>query len=164
VLTSVERRLPDPHKLIAAARDAIQGHSLRLQLAAPRLIATQRTDLGMASQRLAGAVHRTLTVLRSATDRVAGRISDAPLRASLREARAHLAGVGSRLAAASPTALLQRGYVLVTAPGGHPVTSAASVKPGGRLRLHFGDGDVDVVAQGAPSRGRPAEAQEKLPL
>jgi hypothetical protein len=35
----------------------------------------------------------------------------------------------------------------VTNPANQPVTSAASVKPGGRLRLHFGDGEVDAVAQ-----------------
>jgi exodeoxyribonuclease VII large subunit len=109
-------------------------------------------------------VHRALTLLRGRADRVMGRVSEAPLRSSLREARAHLAGLGPRLEAASPMALLQRGYVLVTNPAGQPVTSAASVKPGGRLRLHFGDGEVDVVAQGGGGRGRAAAAQETLPL
>jgi exodeoxyribonuclease VII large subunit len=61
-------------------------------------------------------------------------------------------------------ALLQRGYVLVTTPAGQPVTSAAAVKPGGRLRLHFGDGEVDAVAQGGTARGRATAAQEQLPL
>jgi exodeoxyribonuclease VII large subunit len=61
-------------------------------------------------------------------------------------------------------ALLQRGYVLVTTSAGVPVTTAASVKPGGKLRLHFGDGTVDAVAQGGPGRGRPAAAQETLDL
>jgi exodeoxyribonuclease VII large subunit len=93
-----------------------------------------------------------------------GRVSVAPLRSSLREARAHLAGLGPRLEAASPLALLQRGYVLVTNPAGQPVTSAASVKPGGKLRLHFGDGQVEVVAQGGTGRGRPPPAQDMLDL
>ena len=82
-------------------------------------------------------------------------MSEAPLRSSLREARAHLAGLGPRLDAASPMALLQRGYVLVTTPAGQPVTSAASVKPGGKLRLHFGDGEVDAVAQAVGTRASP---------
>jgi exodeoxyribonuclease VII large subunit len=86
------------------------------------------------------------------------------LRSSLREAHAHLAGLGPRLEAASPMALLQRGYVLVTNPAGQPVTSSASVKPGNKLRLHFGDGEVDAVAQGGTGRGRSAAAQEQLPL
>jgi exodeoxyribonuclease VII large subunit len=164
VLTSVERRLPDPHKLTAMAREAIRDRGLRLRLSAPGMVATRRSGLDMASQRLAGAVHRALTILRGKADRVTGRVSDAPLRASLREARAHLAGFGSRLEAASPLALLQRGYVLVTTPAGQPVTSAASVKPGGRLRLHFGDGEVEAVAQGGTGRGRSATAQERLDL
>jgi exodeoxyribonuclease VII large subunit len=110
--------------------------------------------------------------LRGRAERVIGRVSEAPLRSALREARAHLAGMAPRLEAASPLALLQRGYVLVTTPAGVPVTSAASVKPGGRLRLHFGDGEVDAVAQGGVTagaqggapRGRPAAAQEALDL
>jgi exodeoxyribonuclease VII large subunit len=61
-------------------------------------------------------------------------------------------------------ALLQRGYVLVTNPAGQPVTSAASVKPGGKLRLHFADGAIDAVAQGSAGRGRQSAAQEQLPL
>jgi exodeoxyribonuclease VII large subunit len=118
----------------------------------------------MSAHRLAGAVQRALTVLRGRAERVTGRVSDAPLRSGLREARAHLAGLGPRLDAASPMALLQRGYVLVTNPAGQPVTSAASVKPGGRLRLHFGDGEVDAVAQGGSGRGRSAPAQDQLDL
>jgi exodeoxyribonuclease VII large subunit len=61
-------------------------------------------------------------------------------------------------------ALLQRGYVLVTNPAGRPVTTAASVKPGNKLRLHFGDGEVDAVAQGGAGRGRIAAAQDQLDL
>ncbi|HEY0182331.1 MAG TPA: exodeoxyribonuclease VII large subunit [Rhodopila sp.] len=164
VLTSIERRLPDPHKLTAAARESLNDRALRLRLAAPGLVAARRAGLDLASQRLASAVHRALTTLRGRADRVTGRVSEAPLRASLREARAHLAGLGPRLDAASPLALLQRGYVLVTTPAGQPVTSAASVKPGGRLRLHFGDGEVDAVAQGGTGRSRGTAAQEQLPL
>ena len=164
VLTSVERRLPDPRNLTAPAREAIRDRGLRLLLSAPGLVTARRGGLELASQRLAGAVHRALTTLRGRADRVMGRVSEAPLRASLREARAHLAGLGPRLEAASPMALLQRGYVLVTDPAGQPVTSAASVKPGNRLRLQFGDGEVDAVAQGGTGRPRSAATQEQLPL
>src|ERR1700712_4071863 len=62
VLTSVERRLPDPHKLTADAREAIRDRSLRLRLSAPGLITAHRSGLDLASQKLAGAVHRALTV------------------------------------------------------------------------------------------------------
>ena len=164
MLTSVERRLPDPRSLTSAARERIRDQSLRLRLSAPHLVAARHSALDMASQRLAGAVHRALPMLRGKADRVMGRVSDAPLRSSLREARAHLAGIGPRLEAASPMALLQRGYVLVTTPAGQPVTTAASVKSGGKLRLHFGDGEIDAVAQGGIGRTRAKTVQEQLPL
>jgi exodeoxyribonuclease VII large subunit len=164
LLTSVERRLPDPHQITAAAHETIRDRSLRLRLSAPSLLAARRSGLDLASQRLAGAVHRALTALRGQAGRVTGRVSEAPLRASLREARAHLSGIGPRLEAASPLALLQRGYVLVTNPAGQPITSAAAVKPGGRLRLHFGDGEVNAVAQGDTGRARATAEQERLPL
>jgi exodeoxyribonuclease VII large subunit len=164
VLTSVERRLPDPRTLTAQAREAVRDHDLRLRLSAPGLVATHRSSLDRTSQRLTSSVHRALGILRGQAERVMGRVSEAPLRASLREARAHLAGLGPRLDSASPMALLQRGYVLVTNPAGRPVTTAASVKPGNKLRLHFGDGEVDAVAQGGAGRGRIAAAQDQLDL
>jgi exodeoxyribonuclease VII large subunit len=164
VLTSVERRLPDPRSLTSAAREMLRDRDLRLRLSAPGLVAARRSGLDMTSHRLASSVHRALAALRGRADRVTGRLSEAPLRASLREARAHLAGLGPRLEAASPLALLQRGYVLVTNPAGQPVTKAASVKPGGKLRLHFGDGQVDAVAQGGTGRGRPPPGQDALDL
>ena len=45
-------------------------------------------------------------------------------------------------------AVLARGYVLVTDPSGQPVTTAAQAMPGARLRLQFGDGAANVVAEG----------------
>jgi exodeoxyribonuclease VII large subunit len=164
VLTSVERRLPDGASLTSGRWEAVRDRGLRLRLSAPGLVAARRSGLEMTSQRLAGAVHRALALLRGRSDRVTGRVSAAPLRAALREAAAHLGGMSGRLEGASPMALLQRGYVCVTTPTGVPVTSALAVKPGGRLRLHFGDGDVDAVAQGGGARGRSPAAQEALDL
>jgi exodeoxyribonuclease VII large subunit len=170
LLISVERRLPDPFKFTAPARETVRDRGLRLRLAAPGLVAASRASLDMSSQRLTAAVHRAMTSLRGNADRITARVSDAPLRAALREARAHLAGIGPRLEAASPLALLNRGYVLVTNKAGQPITTAAAVKPGSRLRLHFGDGEVDALAQGGPvaqggtGRVRSTITQEQLDL
>jgi exodeoxyribonuclease VII large subunit len=165
VLTSVERRLPAAASLTAGRWELVRDRGLRLRLSTPGLVATRRAGLEMASHRLGAAVHRALVVLRGQAERVTGRVTEAPLRAALREARAHLGGAGARLEGASPLALLQRGYVYVTTPAGVPVTSALAVKPGGRLRLHFGDGDVDAVAQGGGAgRTRTTAAQEALDL
>jgi len=168
LLTAIERRLPDPHSLIGAVRASLRDQALRLFLSAPGLVAARRSGLDLLSHRLVAAVHRTTGSARGRADRVMGRVTATPLRFSLREARAHLSGLGARLDSASPLAILQRGYVLVTDPAGHPVISAASVRPGNRLRLLFGDGPVDAVAQGSGAggaRSRPSLAeQERLDL
>jgi exodeoxyribonuclease VII large subunit len=165
VLTGVERRLPDPRSLTAAPREALRDRGLRLRLGAPGLVAARRSALQLMSQRVLGAAGRAVAMFRGRADRVTLRLTEAPLRASLREARAHLSGIGPRLDATSPLAILQRGYVLVTDPAGHPVVSAASVKPNARLRLRFGDGEVDAVAQGAGGgKPRAKAAQARLDL
>jgi exodeoxyribonuclease VII large subunit len=164
VLTGVERRLPDPRGLTAAATAALRDRTLRLFMAAPGLVTTRQSGVALMSHRLVAAVHRTVAAARGRAERVTSRITPAPLRFSLREARAHLSGLGARLDSASPLAILQRGYVLVTDPSGTPVVSAAAVKPGGKLRLRFGDGQVDAVAQGGGAKGRPKAAQEALDL
>jgi exodeoxyribonuclease VII large subunit len=148
-LVGIERRLPDPHRLTRAAREAVGDRAVRLRLATPGLVTARRSSLDSLSHRLAGAAQRAVSQCRGKADRILGRMSDAPLRAALREARAHLAGIGPRLEAASPLALLQRGYVLVTTPAGRPVTTASQVKPKDRLRLQFGDGKVEAVAEPA---------------
>ena len=89
--------------------------------------------------------------------RTLGRLSDAPLRALLRETRARLEGTAARLELVSPLAVLQRGYAVVSDAAGHPLTSAAKVAPGARLRLRFADGEVGATAD------RP-ERQGRLPL
>ncbi len=148
LLTSTERRLPDPRSLIAAARGSLRDRTLRLFLSAPGLVAARRSSADAIGHRLLAAVRRTIGAAHGRADRLMGRVTAAPLRSSLREAGAHLSGLGARLDSASPLAILQRGYVLVTDPAGHPVTTASSVKAGNRLRLLFGDGQVDAVAQG----------------
>nr|WP_294527199.1 exodeoxyribonuclease VII large subunit [uncultured Rhodopila sp.] len=165
VLTSVERRLPDPRSLTAAARESLRDRGLRLVLGAPGLVAARRTALELMTHRFSGAAGRAVALLRGRADRVTGRLTVSPLRGALREARAHLTGVGPRLDAASPLAILQRGYVLVTDPAGHPVVSAASVKPNARLKLRFGDGEVEAVAQGSGGgKPRAKAAQARLDL
>ncbi len=74
-LTAIERRLPDPHKLVAV----------------------RRSSLDLLSHRLEVCSHKAVARLRTAMERTAVRLTDAPLRASLREARAHLSGAAARL-------------------------------------------------------------------
>ncbi len=48
--------------------------------------------------------------------------------------------------------VLARGFVLVRDTAGHPVTRTTDVKPGSRLKLVFGDGQIGVVAEGRQGR------------
>jgi exodeoxyribonuclease VII large subunit len=89
------------------------------------------------------------------------RLTEAPLRARLRHARAELDGLSARLESVSHTAVLARGYALVFDGVGHPLTSAAAVRPGARLSLRFADGEVGATAD---RRGRSEPAQGTLGL
>ena len=95
----------------------------------------------------------------AASGRITHRLSEAPLRAALRQARARLEGVAGQLEAVSPEAVLRRGYVLVFDRKDVPITTAGAVRPGTELRLHFADGDVRAAAS-TPKRDR----QGNLPL
>jgi exodeoxyribonuclease VII large subunit len=50
--------------------------------------------------------------------------------------------------------VLQRGYAVVSDAAGHPLTSAAKVAPGARLRLRFADGEVGATADRPDRQGR----------
>ncbi len=84
---------------------------------------------------------------------VLARLSDAPLRARLREAHARLEGISARLESVSHEAVLARGYVLVFDAREKPLTSAASVRPGARLRLRFADGEIGARADAVVGQG-----------
>jgi exodeoxyribonuclease VII large subunit len=52
-----------------------------------------------------------------------------------------LAVLAERLQGLDPTGPLHRGFVLALGPDGRPVTRAAALPSGGRLRLRWGDGE-----------------------
>jgi exodeoxyribonuclease VII large subunit len=54
--------------------------------------------------------------------------------------RAKIEGLGSRLGALNPSAVLQRGYALVTREDGRVVISARQVQGGERVDIHLRDG------------------------
>ncbi|MBO0712699.1 MAG: exodeoxyribonuclease VII large subunit, partial [Acetobacteraceae bacterium] len=112
---------------------------------------------------LAGALRHAMAGSRVRAGATLARLTDAPLRAGLREARAHLAGLAARLDAVSPEAVLKRGYVLVFDASGRPLTTAAAVAPGVRMRLRFADGEVRAKAE-AGKGGATAAPQGSLPL
>ncbi len=79
------------------------------------------------------------------------RIDDLNRRASLaishhlRNARQRLTGTRLRLAALDPTAVLSRGYAIVSQPDGAVVSSTAQVAPGDPLRVRVADGEFGAT-------------------
>jgi exodeoxyribonuclease VII large subunit len=154
------RALPDLPTLIAALRHRADEQAVRLRLALPNLVGTRRAALALSAERLRSALRHATANRAALAARVLPRLTDAPLRARLRESHARLDGLAARLESASYANVLARGYALVYDPAGHPITAAKSIARGADLRLRFADGEVRATAAGT---GRPSR-QGLLPL
>jgi exodeoxyribonuclease VII large subunit len=121
-------------------------------VALPGLLSSRRNALALGAERLRSALRHAAAGRAAAGARVMLRLSDAPLRARLRESRARLEGLAGRLEAVSYAKVLERGFALVADAKGAPLTSAAAIAPGAALRLRFADGEV------AASADRPRKA------
>ena len=153
-LESAGGRLPDLPATLAAAHERVRDRGGRLITALPFLVTAKRHGLGLAEQRLLSGLRQAVGAVHQRSGRVLGRLTDAAPRAAMREARARLEGSAARLESVSPLAVLARGYALVTDGSGVPVTQAAGVKPGSRMRVRFADGEVKVTADGGRTDGR----------
>ena len=153
------RGLPDLPALITAARQRLDERMLRLRLALPNLVTARRAALTLSTERLRTALRHATTTRAAAASLVLPRLTDAPLRARLREAHARLEGLAARLESVSYQKVLARGYALVSDSAGTPVTSAKTVKPGMDLRLRFADGETKAIAAGAGDT-----RQSRLPI
>ncbi len=153
-------RLPDLGARLTALRDRVRERGVRLVLALPSFVGTRGADLELMGQRLRGSLRQAVGAVHARANRLLGRMTATPVRARLREDVARLDGLGGRLESVSPLAVLARGYALVSDGAGHPLTTAAAVKPGSRLSLRFADGEVKATAEGR----RGPEGQGRLPL
>ena len=172
-LEAAKSRLPDLPSILATARMRLDDRAQRLDLAVPNLLAARRGALLRAERHIEnpgaliaarrGALNlvavRLLSALRAgvhghrvAASRISPRLSAAGIQQRLREQRGRLEVLGARLEGASYARVLARGFVLVRDSGGHAVTQATQVKPGARLKLVFGDGEVGVAAEGRQAR------------
>jgi len=156
-LDAARRRLPDLPGMLAGCRERVHERGVRLIIALPNLVARRHATLDLCGQRLVGSLRHAVAGIHNRAGRTLGRLSDAPLRAAMRETRARLEGTAARLESVSPLAVLQRGYALVSDAAGRQLTSAAAVPPGARIKLRFADGDIAATAD------RP-ERQGRLPL
>lgn len=153
VLDRAVRGLPELSRLVATARQELAHLGIRLQMALPNLLAARGSVVALHAAGLRGGLRHAVGAQRAAADRVLARLSDAPLCAQLRETRARLDGLSARLESVSPQAVLKRGYALVYDGRDKPLTTAAAVRPGTRLKLRFADGDVGARADATVGQG-----------
>ncbi|HEV7457964.1 MAG TPA: exodeoxyribonuclease VII large subunit [Roseococcus sp.] len=168
-LARAERFIPDAPALLAQARQRLDDRGERLAGALPALVQVKRGQLvraeaGLRHPReilaaaragLASLAQRAEAAWARAQQRRAAapalsRLSPAPVAALVRERAAQLAGLSARLEAVSYHAVLARGFALVQDAKGAAVTTAATVRPGQKLRLTFQDGQVEAQAARAP--------------
>ncbi|MEO1776109.1 MAG: exodeoxyribonuclease VII large subunit [Pseudomonadota bacterium] len=141
-------RLPDPRRLVADRRTALERQAQRLAPALRAVAATRRIELErragrLSPQVLAGQARRG----RQETARLAARLEPAALR-RLATARDRLAAQARILASLSEAKTLARGFAIVRDGAGAVVVRAAAIAPGTPLSLGFHDGSVAATATG----------------
>jgi exodeoxyribonuclease VII large subunit len=137
--------------LVSARRSALIAAERHMP-SAGSLTADRANRLRLAANDLRNGLRHAVARRAAGASRVTHRFSDAPVQAGLREARVRLDGLAARLASVSHEAVLSRGYAMVFAASGAPVTAAAAVKPGAALTLRFADGEVKANAARGDAR------------
>jgi exodeoxyribonuclease VII large subunit len=125
------------------ARLALQGAQQRLRHPSERL-ALVRRRAREASERLAVAMRGRLQAARLRVTPLAERL-EARTQRQLERSRTRVVSLEARARALSPTAVLARGFAVVTSTRG-VVTDADGVRTGERLRIRLARGTVDATA------------------
>jgi exodeoxyribonuclease VII large subunit len=162
-LDGLGRGLPDP-------RTVIETGAQRLDDRVERLGNAIRGWLRQKGQQLANAGSR---VQRRTLDEQIGRGRERSHDLALRlgqQVDRRLADAGRRLDAAgallnslSYERVLERGFTLVQAADGTPVTSVAKATPGTEVTIRFHDGSAPAEIAGAPARPRPRQKRKPEP-
>ena len=156
------------------ARRAVERRRERLSACArllpsrDRLLGPQRQRVDEAGARADRALERRVALARRALDAQAGVLRPAMLERQLAAASARLDDLGRVLKAVNPDAILDRGYVRVTARGegrdGRTLTSADAARAAGALTLRFRDGAVEAKFEKAGGRSYPQSKPEQPTL
>ncbi len=158
-LRGVARALPSATEVLAIPRQRLDAAAAAL----PRALTANTQWHHRRYTRLAGEL--TLGVLRGQIAHARQRTSACGARlvhctrVALRQHRGRADHAAQLLAALSYRSVLARGFVLVRDEAGHALRNAASVTPGARLDLEFGDGHVAATAGGEPRPPRTGAAK-----
>ena len=128
----------------------VLSHGLeRLNHAHPsRRLRSRHQELSLLRQRLGQmSPHTGLASARAQWERMSDRLGRAGVQ-RLDRAKEQLETLGQRLEAASPRAVLERGYTFIVDEMGKPLTSAQETVSGQSVQLHFADGQRRARIEG----------------
>ena len=162
-LEAASRGLPNLRRLVEDSTQRLDDWSERLtnslkvglERRAGRLaevsarLTKPRAQIILAGQRLESSVH---AMKRAADDLV-------------RTKQTRLTHAGQMLESLSYARVLDRGFALVSAPDGTPLSSAANLRPGDEIGLRFHDGEAGatVTRTGSGTAQRPKPARKPQP-
>ncbi len=149
------QRLLRPENLLAAPVQKLDDLSERLRRGLSERIGIARTALQKDASRLSAPL--LAARLTHARGRLAAqRLSPALLTARVTNGQERLAAMTRVMASLNPDNVLARGYVRVTGADGRTLTDAVVAAKEARLSLHFRDGELAVVPNGARATPPPA--------
>jgi len=161
-LQGLGRGLPNLTQLVELKQQDLDGSIQRLVTGPERLLVSKRQELSMATSNL------KLSYFSQEMNRYARSIADWGDRltrvhcGSFDRLAERVQGLVLRLESVSPTRVLERGYALITAEDGTPVTAAANTVLGSAWAVNFYDGTVDVtVDKGGKRRTAPTKQFRK---
>ncbi len=152
-LTSAARALPRPEELMALARQRFDSAAGRLVQALRANTREHQSRLNRVAPRLSLAPMRTAIANERRQLDVTGRRSLQALRRVVEMRRQRFDGMAKLLDSLSYKSVLRRGYALVRDDTGLPVHSAAEVKKGQGLAIEFADGTVRAREDSGPKQG-----------
>jgi exodeoxyribonuclease VII large subunit len=134
---------------VAEARERLDHARSRLRLLAPSA-QVERGFLRMddLSNRLGAALGATVQGRRQRLTEVAGMLRERSPQRRVESESQRLLALWKRLQAASPSSVLNRGFVIMRDADGKPVQRRNDVKKGQALAAEFADGTVAVAAVG----------------
>jgi len=126
------------------------------------LLGPQRQRADDLGARLDRGLERRVTLARGVLDRSAGALRLSVLDRQIAAARDRLERTWRLAQSLNPDALLERGYVRVSArPSGATITTAAAARTAGAVTLHFRDGPVDARVERASGKAYEKASSER---
>ncbi len=150
---SAARALPRPDELLGLARQRFDSASGRLVQALKANTREHGARLNRVAPRLSLAPLRAVIANERRALDVSGQRSLRALTRIVEFRRQRFDGVVKLLDTLSYKSVLQRGFALVRNEKGHPIHAAAAVKPGQALIIEFSDGEVKA-REDSPKQGR----------